>query len=203
MDEIYLKVERVNVNSFLSSLDYLLSRPQTIYFQRNHKCIQQRGLEGTHKDHEVQLLTPHRTIRKSNSTSESIAFSFKLSPASTFQVFLSALTILLSLGRQSHFLVHRKFQHFKICFSSVLDITSFHFRNYYYWYVIIHQNIIHKLKYYTTEFRTLFYFDYMNLFYYIFFIIQYQLLLCCYAQYQKSFVARNRKHIILNIYITV
>lgn len=31
--------------------------------------------------------------------------------------------------QQSNFLLHRKFQHFKTCFSSVLDITSFHIKH--------------------------------------------------------------------------
>ena len=37
----------------------------------NHRITEQPKLEGTHKDHWVQLLAPHRTTQKSNYLSES------------------------------------------------------------------------------------------------------------------------------------
>ena len=39
---------------------------------RNHRIIEYPKLEGTHKDHRVQLLAPHSTTQKSDHTTESV-----------------------------------------------------------------------------------------------------------------------------------
>lgn len=57
-----------------------------------------------------------------------IFFSFKLTLVSIFFFYSYPHHSSFYRARQSNFLVHRKFQHFKTCFSSVLDITSFHIR---------------------------------------------------------------------------
>ena len=40
----------------------------------NHGIIEYPELGGTHKDHQVQLLAPHRTTQKSDHMSESIVW---------------------------------------------------------------------------------------------------------------------------------